>query len=141
MGRARLLNAAAVFVTPDVRRTAGYYREVFGFRVVEHYDAEEPFATIYRDDVELVLVQARHGEVESNAVRYGAGFDVYLDPATVEEVDDMLEELRAKGAWIVREPAMTPYGSYEFEVQDIDGRILGIGRLRDDKTFSRTTAE
>lgn len=44
MGKVRLDNAAAVFITQDVRRTAAYYRDVLGFRVVEHYDAEEPLA-------------------------------------------------------------------------------------------------
>ena len=135
MGKARLDNAAAVFVTPDVRRTAAHYRDVFGFTVVEHYDAEPAFAAIYRDDVEIILVQARHGDVQSNTARYGAGFDVYLDPDTVEGVNSMHEELQAKGARIVRAPAMTVYGSYEFVVEDVDGRLIGIGRIRDRDTL------
>ncbi len=139
MSRARLVNAAAVFVTPDIRRTAAYYRDVFGFTVVEHYDAEEAFATIYRDDVEIVLVQARHGEVQSNTARHGAGFDLYLDPDTVEGVDSIYDELKAKGARIVREPSTTAYGSYEFVLEDVDGRMIGIGRIRDRDTFFRGT--
>ena len=137
MSKARLANAAAVFVTADVRRTADFYREIFGFTVVEHYDAEEAFATIYRDDVEIILVQAGHGDVQPNGVRYGAGFDIYLDPDTVEGVESMHEELKAKGARVVREPAMTPYGSYEFVVEDVDGRLIGIGRIRERETFFR----
>lgn len=120
-----------------MRRAASYYREVFSFTVVEHYDAEEAFAAIYRDDVEIVLVQAKRGEYQSNAVRYGAGFDIYLDPETVEGVDSMYEELKAKDARIVRERAMTPYGTYEFVVEDVDGRLIGIGRIRDQETFFR----
>ena len=83
LNRVRLANAAAVFVTPDVRRTADYYREVFGFSVVEHYDAEEAFAAIYRDDVEIILVQAEHGDFRPNRDLYGAGYDLYIDPDTV----------------------------------------------------------
>jgi len=135
--RAKLDNAAAVFITPDVRRTALYYDEVFGFTVVEHFDAEEPFAAIYRDSVEILLVQAKRGEFQPNAVRYGAGFDIYLDPDTVEGVDSTFAELTAKGARIVREPAMTPYGTYEFVVEDVDGRLIGIGRIRERETFFR----
>jgi catechol 2,3-dioxygenase-like lactoylglutathione lyase family enzyme len=135
--RAKLDNAAAVFITPDVRRTALYYDEVFGFTVVEHYDAEEPFAAIYRDSVEILLVQAKRGEFQPNRVRYGAGFDIYLDPDTVEGVDSTFAELTAKGARIVREPAMTPYGTYEFVVEDVDGRLIGIGRIRERETFFR----
>lgn len=137
MKRAKLDNAAAVFITPDVRRTALYYGEVFGFTVVEHYDAEEPFAAIYRDSVEILLVQAKRGEFQPNRVRYGAGFDIYLDPDTVEGVDSTFAELTAKGARIVREPAMTPYGTYEFVVEDVDGRLIGIGRIRERETFFR----
>ena len=137
MKRAKLDNAAAVFITPDVRRTALYYGEGFGFTVVEHFDAEEPFAAIYRDSVEILLVQAKRGEFQPNAVRYGAGFDIYLDPDTVEGVDSTFAELTAKGARIVREPAMTPYGTYEFVVEDVDGRLIGIGRIRERETFFR----
>jgi catechol 2,3-dioxygenase-like lactoylglutathione lyase family enzyme len=141
LDRTRLDNAAAVFITPDVRRTAVYYREVFGFTVVEHYDAEEAFAAIYRDSVEMLLVQPRHGEVQPNKVRYGSGFDIYIDPDTVEGVDSIFEELKAKGARIVREPAMTGYGSYEFVVEDVNGRLIGIGRIRDRQSFFRGAFE
>ena len=137
MSKARLVNAAAVLVTPDIRRTAAYYRDVFGFKVVEHYDADAAFAAIYRDDVEIILMQAGHGEVQSNRVRHGAGYDIYLDPDTLEGVDSLYEELKTKGALIAGEPAITAYGSYEFVVEDVDGRLIGIGRIRDEATFFR----
>jgi catechol 2,3-dioxygenase-like lactoylglutathione lyase family enzyme len=134
---ARLDNVAPVLVTPDIRRTAAYYRDVLGFRVVEHFDAEEAFAATYRDRVEILLVQARHGDVVPNRVRHGAGFDVYLDPDTIQGVDDFCAEVRARGAVIHTEPRMTAYGSYEFVVEDIDGRLIGIGRIRDQDVFFR----
>jgi catechol 2,3-dioxygenase-like lactoylglutathione lyase family enzyme len=137
---ARLDNVAPVLITPDIRRTAAYYRDVLGFRVVEHYEAEESFAAVYRDSIEIILVQARHGEVMPNRARHGAGFDVYLDPDTVEGVDDFYAEFKAKGARIHTEPAMTPYGSYEFVVEDVDGRLIGIGRIRDKKIFFQGAA-
>lgn len=71
MAEAQLSNGVIVFVTPDVRRTATYYRDVLGFRIVEHYDKEEPFAALYRDAVEIVIVQAKYGEVVPNRIRYG----------------------------------------------------------------------
>lgn len=110
---------------------------MFGFKVVEHYDADEVFAAMYRDGVEILLVQAKRGEFQPNSVRYGAGFDIYLDPDTVDGVDSMHAELKTKGARIVREPAITPYGSYEFVVEDCDGRLIGIGWIRDRDTFFR----
>lgn len=82
-------------------------------------------------------MQAGRGEVESNRTRYGSGYDVYIDPETVEGVDEMYAELAAKGAVIRETPAMTPYGSYEFVVEDVDGRLIGIGRIRDESRFFR----
>jgi catechol 2,3-dioxygenase-like lactoylglutathione lyase family enzyme len=134
-GGVRLVNVAPVLLSPDLRRTADYYRAVLGFRVVEHYEAEEPFAAAYRDSVEIVIVQARYGDVAANRVRYGAGYDLYLDPETVAGVDLMYAELTAKGARIVSSPASTDYGSYEFAVEDVDGRLVGIGRIRDREIF------
>ncbi len=131
----KLSNGAIVFVTPDVKEAAVYYRDVLGFRVVEHLDNAEPFATLYRDTVEIIIVQAKHGVVASNLERYGAGYDAYLDPERLEDVDRIFEELQQRGAIIVSPPGMTDYGSYEFVIEDIDGRRIGIGRIRDKDVF------
>jgi catechol 2,3-dioxygenase-like lactoylglutathione lyase family enzyme len=133
--RVKLSNGAIVFVTPDVEDTSAYYRDVLGFRVVEHLDKPEPFATLYRDAVEIIVVQAKHGEVVSNQERYGAGYDAYLDPQNVGDVDRIFEELQQRAAVIVSPPALTAYGSYEFVIEDIDGRRIGIGRVRDKEVF------
>jgi catechol 2,3-dioxygenase-like lactoylglutathione lyase family enzyme len=135
MSGSKLINGAIVFVTPDVRKTAAYYRDVLGFRVVEHYEHAEPFAALYRDAVELIVVQAQFGKVLSNRERYGAGYDAYLDPEDVAGVDALFVEFRQKGAVIENPPAATPYGSYEFVVRDIDGRRIGIGRVKDEGVF------
>lgn len=135
MSTSRFSNAAIVFVAPDARKTADYYRDVLDFRIVEHYDNAEPFASLYRDTVEIIVVQAKFGSVVSNTARYGAGYDAYLDPENVAGVDVLYAELQKKGAVIESPPAMTPYGSYEFVVEDIDGRRIGIGRIKDEGVF------
>ncbi len=132
MGKSKLLSCAIVLVTPDVKKTAEYYNEVLGFRVVEHFDHEEKFAACYRDNVEIVLVESQKGLVKSNKAKYGAAYDAYLVP---EDVDAFYEELMKNGAKIFNPPAMNAYGSYEFKVEDIDGRILGIGRVRSEDIF------
>ena len=135
MSASRLVNAAIVFVAPDVRRTVDYYRDVLGFRVVEHFDHSEPFAALYRDAVEIIVVQARFGTVMSNQVQFGAGYDAYLDPEDIAGVDGLHAEFTGKGAAVENPPALTAYGSYEFVVRDIDGRRIGIGRIKDDEIF------
>ena len=136
MSEARLDNAPVILPAPDVARTAAWYRDVLGFRVVEHLEAAEPFAAAYRDAVELVFVQIAGGAAfQPNRVRYGAGYDVYLDPDTVAGVDEIFAEVVARGASVVRPPAMVAYGSYEFVVEDPDGRWVCVGRVADRAFF------
>ncbi len=135
MNRPRLSAGVIVFVSPDVRSAAAYYRDVLGFHIVEHFDKAEPFAALYRDAVEIIVVQAKRGKVASNKERYGAGYDAYLDPECVEDVDRFFEELQQQAAVIVSPPTMTAYGAYEFVFEDIDGRRIGIGLIRDKDVF------
>lgn len=135
MANTKLDNGVIVFVSPDVEKTAEYYRDVFGCKVVDHYENEEKFAAVYRDKVEIVIVQLKKGKYISNSKRYGAGYDAYIDPETVEGVEPLYNELKENGAEIAIEPHITSYGSYEFVVKDIDGRLIGIGRIKDNNTF------
>jgi uncharacterized glyoxalase superfamily protein PhnB len=135
MSRSKLVNAVIVFVAPDARRTAEYYRDILGFRVVEHFDKAEAFSALYRDEIEIVVVQARYGNVICNQERYGAGYDAYIDPENIEDVDALYQEWKEKGAQMIAPPGITPYGSYEFVLKDIDGRRIGIGRIKNENVF------
>lgn len=74
----RFVNLCPVFACPDIIRTVKFYTEKLGFKSARHYDKVENFATLYRGEIEFVLVQARQGEVLSNMQRYGAGFSVLV---------------------------------------------------------------
>jgi catechol 2,3-dioxygenase-like lactoylglutathione lyase family enzyme len=131
----RFVNLCPVFACPDLRQTVKFYTEKLGFRSARHYDKVENFATLYRDEIEFVLVQARQGDVLSNTQRYGAGYDAYIDPATVDGVDAVYEEYSARGVKILSKPHMTAYGSYEFAIEDVDGRQIGIGRIAEQAVY------
>jgi len=120
MNNAKLSSCAIVFVTTDLVSTSNYYRDVLGFKVVEHYDRQEKFAALYRDSIEIILVQAQFGSIRSNREKYGAGFDAYLVPESPEAVETFYEEIRARGARIAQRPDMTSYGSLEFVLEDIE---------------------
>jgi catechol 2,3-dioxygenase-like lactoylglutathione lyase family enzyme len=135
MHASKLSSCAIVFVTPDVERAARYYRDMLGFRLVEHFDRPEKFAALYRDAVEIVLVQSRHGTVQPNRRAYGAGYDAYLVPESLEAVDAFHRELVSKGAEIIQPPTLTTYGSREFVFADCDGRLIGVGLIRDKAVF------
>jgi catechol 2,3-dioxygenase-like lactoylglutathione lyase family enzyme len=131
----RLVNLCPFFACPDLRKTVRFYTEKLGFKSARHYDKVENFATIYRDEIEFVLVHARQGEVLSNTQRYGVGYDAYIDPATVEGIDNIYEEFCAQDVKILSKPHMTEYGSYEFAIEGVDGRQIGIGRIADNAIY------
>ena len=135
MNDPRLASCAIVLVAPQIEATAHYYRDVLGFRVVEHYAQPEKFAALYRDGVEIVLVQSQFGTVRSNRAQYGAGYDAYLVPESPEAVEAFCAEISAKGAKIAQPPAHTVYGSREFVLEDIDGRLIGVGCIEDEAAF------
>jgi catechol 2,3-dioxygenase-like lactoylglutathione lyase family enzyme len=112
-----------------------FYTEKLGFRSARHYDKVENFATIYRDEIEFVLVQARQGEVLSNTQRHGVGYDAYIDPATAEGIDHIYAEFCLQGVKILSKPHRTTYGSYEFAIEDVDGRQISIGRIVENDVY------
>lgn len=134
-----LTNLCPVFVSEDVKRTVKYYTEKLGFKSALHYDKIENFATIYRDSIEFVIVQAKFGKVESNTQRYGAGYDAYIDTDTVGGVDIIYQEFVSKDVKIVEEPRKMAYGSYEFVFEDIDGRQVGVGLIYDNETYFKNS--
>ena len=140
MSDARLSSCAIISVTPDVARAVGYCRDVLGLRAVEHYGAQERFAALHRDVVEIILVQSQRRGAKSNRENYGAGYDAYLVPESVEAVDAIYIEVKARGAEIVQPPVMTACASPEFVLSDVAGRLTAAGRARDeDVSLADTT--
>jgi catechol 2,3-dioxygenase-like lactoylglutathione lyase family enzyme len=131
----KFVNLCPVFVSQNIKETVKFYTEKLGFQSAKHYDKVESFATLYRDEIEFVIVQAKSGQVESNTQRYGAGFDAYIDTATPEGIEPIYEEFKAKGVKIIAKPHKTAYGSNEFVIEDVDGRRIGIGRIFDGAVF------
>jgi catechol 2,3-dioxygenase-like lactoylglutathione lyase family enzyme len=127
----RFVNLCPVFLSTDIKKTVQFYTEKLGFKSATHYDKVENFATLYRDDIEFIIVQAKHGEVLSNSKRYGAGYDAYIDTATPDGIEPIYQEFKAQGVKILSEPHKTAYGSYEFVIEDVDRRQIGIGKIFD----------
>ena len=137
--RVKLVNACPVFPSKDVGNTVKFYIEKLGFKSATHYEKIDNFATLYRDEIEFVIVQSQYGEIESNAKRYGAGFDAYIDTDTVEGIDILYQELLENGVTIVSKPRKTDYGSYEFVAEDCDGRLIGFGLIFDKQIYFKNS--
>lgn len=120
-----ILRAAAYFLVPDVAAIGAYYRETLGFGC--DYAAGEPpeFAIYSRGGCAVMF---RHspdpGRICPTELQ-GGTWDVF---AWVTDVHALYEEYERKGAVVVYEPVVQPYGMKEFAVRDPNGYVLGFGQ-------------
>ncbi|WP_186333707.1 VOC family protein [Paenibacillus xylanexedens] len=119
-----LLMSHSVFPTLDMKRTAQFYEEKMGFRVVEYFDAVEPHICLYRDLTEIILTQSNGQKVIPNRELYGYGYDAYFITKNQEELQQELINADVK---IVRDLNHTDYNNKEFVIEDVDGRWIAFG--------------
>lgn len=119
-----LTGLSCIFPTPDIKKTAEFYASCFGFHAVEYLECNEPHICLYRDEIEILLLQAQTEKVFPNRKLYGYGYDAYL---YTDEQEILEKELLAKGVKIVKDLNITDYKNKEFVVEDLDGRWIAFG--------------
>jgi uncharacterized glyoxalase superfamily protein PhnB len=107
-------------VTPILRVTdldlsLKHYADVFGFTVNWRDDDGNSFASVCRGECHLFLSSGDQGH---------AGSWLWIG---VGDVDELHEELLARGAKVRQPPANYPWGSREMHVEDPDGNVLRFG--------------
>lgn len=124
-----LRGLSCIFPVPDIKKTAEYYVAELGFKAVEYLECAEPHICLYRDDSEIILLQANTDKVLPNRIMYGYGFDAYLYTADQESLES---EFEGKNVKFARHLNTTDYQNKEFVIEDIDGRWLAFGlKVRD----------
>lgn len=119
----RMTGMSCIFPVPDIRATAQYYATKLGFRAVEYLACKERHICLYRDDVEIILLQA-NAPVTPNRILYGYGYDAYVYTENQEELERAFEEKEVR---FIKRLNITDYQNREFVIEDIDGRWLAFG--------------
>ena len=123
--RAKLTQIAPAFVVPDVVRTAEYYRDVLGFKILGYFAEPPVFAMVARDNVEIHFGKADDEAIKVNeSFRKGLGNDAYI---FVDDVQKLYEEFTASGAEITEGPVKRIYNCVEITVKDCNGFELVFG--------------
>jgi catechol 2,3-dioxygenase-like lactoylglutathione lyase family enzyme len=122
---AKLTQIAPQFVVSDVARTAEYYRDFLGFKILGLFNDPPVFAMVARDGVEIHFGKADGDEIKVNeSVRKGLGNDAYI---FVSDVQKLYEEFLARGVNIVEGPIRRVYDCTEITVKDCNGFQLIFG--------------
>lgn len=124
-----IMGSSCIFPVPDIKKTEKYYVDYLGFSAKEYLNHNEPHICLYRDKVEIILLQANsrnssNGKVFPNRVLYGYGYDAYI---YTDEQEKLESEFLSKNVNIVRPLSLTDYKNRELVIEDIDGRWLAFG--------------
>ena len=109
----------------DYERSKSFY-EALGWSVA--LDIEET-AFFQANGVVLVLWSREKLAADTGVVDDGAGWSgitLAHNVASRRDVDDVIEQARASGATITREPAETFYGGYAGVFRDLDGHAWEV---------------
>jgi lactoylglutathione lyase len=109
----------------QVARTASFYEQL-GFE--RHFqlpaDVDPGYVGLRRAEHEIAVVAAEWpGQQYGLATGEGVRFEMFV---YVDDVDDMVERLRAVGTTVLREPASMPWGERVAYVCDPDGNPVAL---------------
>ena len=122
---AKLKQIAPQFVVPDVVKTAEYYRDFLGFKILGFFSDPPVYAMVARDGVEIHFGSADGDEIKVNeSVRKGLGTDAYI---FVSDVQKLYEEFLERSVNITEGPVKRIYNCTEITVKDCNGFQLVFG--------------
>lgn len=124
--KSKILGGAPQWVVSDVVKTAEYYRDVLGFRIIDFFRDPPVYAMVERSGVQLHFGKADGKQVQkSNVPLREVGFDFYC---WVTDVTSVFEELNSKGVEIVEPLVTRVYGNREFAIRDCNGFKIVFGQ-------------
>lgn len=110
--------------TVNLEKTSNYYEKILNFKAVKYLQVIHTHVCLYRDDVEIILIQSRLRKIHLNRILHGTGYDGYF---TTKDVESFYKEMITKKAKIIKHLNQTDYGNFEFIIEDIDERWIAIG--------------
>ena len=119
---AKIVNSRCVLAVRDLKISTHYYVDVLGFHK-DPIDAEG-WSFLTRDAFHVML-----GECANERPASELGDHSYFAYWNVESVDDLYDELAAKGALVSSPPTNKPWGLREFTLSTPDGHRITCGEL------------
>lgn len=120
----RLRAVMPTLTVSDIEASIRFYRDVLGFVVSDtiEKDAQVVGASIKAGVVEFLLGQDDFAKERDR--QKGVGLRLYC--VTAQEIDEVAENVRARGGTLTHEPTDQPWGSRDFGVADPDGFTISI---------------
>ena len=113
---------AFVLAVLDLQRSAGYFRDILGFRVL--WEEASDWRLVERDGVRIML-----GHCPDDPPAAELGSHNWFGYLNVDDLDTLRAELTARGG-ACTQPVDRPYGMREIVVTTIDGHRIVFGQER-----------
>ena len=111
---------AFVLAVPDLNRSAAYFRDVLGFRIL--WEDATDWRLVERDSVRVML-----GHCPNDVPPSELGSHNWFGYLEVDDINALHAEIAARGA-TCSEPANRPYGMREVVVTTVDGHRIVFGQ-------------
>ncbi|MEM1137582.1 MAG: VOC family protein [Bacteroidota bacterium] len=119
--RSLFSHAATILPVKNVTQSVAFYRNQLGFNVTFTWGDPVEYAVIKRgEEVSIHLIKKQEKRQPSSV--HGV---IYI---FVHDVDKVYHEYQSKHIKIVNAIADRDYSMRDFDLQDIDGHIISIGR-------------
>jgi uncharacterized glyoxalase superfamily protein PhnB len=117
----RLVDSRCVLAVRNLKESTRFYIDVLGFRR-DFGDGSDGWSFLSRDTFKLML-----GECPDEKPASELGNHSYFVYLTVEGLDQLHQELSARGAQVISEPQDEPWGLREFSIRTPDGHRIRFG--------------
>jgi catechol 2,3-dioxygenase-like lactoylglutathione lyase family enzyme len=117
----RIVDSRCVLAVRDLQESTRFYVDVLGFRR-DFGDGSDGWSFLSRDAFKLML-----GECPDEKPASELGDHSYVAYLIVEGVDQLYQEMSARGAPVISEPADEPWGQREFGIRTPDGHRIRFG--------------
>jgi len=121
----RMRAVSPSFTVNDIQRSLAWYRDVLGFAVKERWEHEGRLAGAEVAAGSVIFMLGQDDWKKGRDRAKGEGFRIYC--TTVQDVDALARQVKARGGTLAQEPADQPWGMRDFAVVDPDGFKITIG--------------
>ena len=117
----RIVSSRTVLAVRDLSESTRFYLEVLGFQR-DFGDGSDGWSFLSRDNFRVML-----GECPDEKPASELGNHSYVAYLIVEGVDQLHEEVAARGAEVTSKPTSRPWGLREFGIRTPDGHRIQFG--------------
>jgi catechol 2,3-dioxygenase-like lactoylglutathione lyase family enzyme len=117
----RIVDSRCVLAVRDLTSSTRFYTDVLGFRR-DFGDGSDGWSFLSRDNFKVML-----GECPDEKPASELGNHSYVAYLTVKGLDQLHQEVVARGAQVVSPPESEPWGMREFSIRTPDGHRIRFG--------------